>query len=655
MQRKTVSASPGRDREHASVRGRGAESCATLKRSAFGLQAHAATKSVAFGSSVGVAQWSKENQREATRRRLSRLSVALRQGVVPQPVTPQTSIATPTPPPFEALQSHYDAQPPPSPPSEASPPVESDVSDAEYESVVCVTSPLYRKLVSSYRSLYQIARTSLTPHLLCLPVDGEAWKSDDCVNYYDVQCHLLAPEMASPANVGRREWDGFTYRSLRSDGTIIEVLELEKSTQEAKQVELHLRRNGQADIVIEVKEWRKLPNTEVVVVWVSQPLAQPSPLRGEAVLTSIRNGASAMTPCSSTASLQDETTNQSFASVSSAASTMTSPPGRKKSIFSLLNGIEKPAAQPQNTESCANIGSFAPMASPQKGMSRSMVFLSGKKATKTRAATSSPREVAERKLHKTTTEIDEEMLIMNTHYFFPPKQLSHLITQKVSGLCERWSREILTALASLAASEAEQGSEQLGEEVEHDVHEYVLGALRGNMIRHWWQMHEEEDRLFSETCHELVNLSFEEWQIPEEYRGAQTRAVEALRNIHKLPTPLAMGRQLVAVISMILTDAVVVMTASNASMLASEASADLLLPLLIRVIVLAAGEELLRGTVSPGATCAVPFISTMSFARDFACPSMGYSDVAYSLATFEAATEFISSGSCTEFCITETD
>eukprot|EP01061_Rhynchopus_euleeides_P043269 TRINITY_DN75527_c0_g1_i1.p2 TRINITY_DN75527_c0_g1~~TRINITY_DN75527_c0_g1_i1.p2 ORF type:complete len:128 (+),score=47.04 TRINITY_DN75527_c0_g1_i1:22-384(+) len=111
-----------------------------------------------------------------------------------------------------------------------------------------------------------------------------------------------------------------------------------------------------------------------------------------------------------------------------------------------------------------------------------------------------------------------------------------------------------------------------------------------------------------------------------------------------------MGRQLVTVVSTILADAVPATASSDeAYNLASEASADLLLPLLIRVIVLAVGEELLNGSLPAGGTCAVPFMSTMLFVRDFSCPSMGYSDVAYSLATFEAAVEFISSGSCTEF------
>eukprot|EP00754_Rhynchopus_humris_P016541 Rhum_TRINITY_DN14517_c10_g1::Rhum_TRINITY_DN14517_c10_g1_i1::g.95304::m.95304 len=73
-----------------------------------------------------------------------------------------------------------------------------------YEATCAQGSALFRKLCGTYSSLYRIAKTSPLPHLLCLPREGTGSEGDGSsgeasISYYDVQGHMLAPEIVGDA------------------------------------------------------------------------------------------------------------------------------------------------------------------------------------------------------------------------------------------------------------------------------------------------------------------------------------------------------------------------------------------------------------------------------------------------------------------------
>ena len=224
--------------------------------------------------------------------------------------------------------------------------------------------------------------------------------------------------------------------------------------------------------------------------------------------------------------------------------------------------------------------------------------------------------------------MDEEILITNAHYFFPPDDLSHLTPAKTNFLCESFAGDVLSKV---------DGTED-EEIVEQCIHGYIIGGMHVKLLKRWIELHKDADEDFQNLCSELENLSWLEWQIPKGFRGDQERAVKLCNDLGNLRTPLEMGRALASISLAVLEDS----PESDETDIAAEASADLLLPLLMRVIALSVGRK-----------NTFPLIGCLAYIRDFGCPSMGFSNIAYAMSTFEAAAEFISSGACNDFCRSE--
>lgn len=201
-------------------------------------------------------------------------------------------------------------------------------------------------------------------------------------------------------------------------------------------------------------------------------------------------------------------------------------------------------------------------------------------------------------------------------------------------------------VATIGGLSAEDALDEEREIVEQAVHCYLLSGVHARLWGRWRELHAQQEADFRAVCAALVPLSWDEWQVPPSFRGQQDRSVARCRQLHtRFATPLEMGQELAAITVVVLDDSVVSANGGDAGLLAAEASADLLLPLLMRVIALSA--EAGPGSSGEGAL----FLTVLAYVRDFGCPSMGFSNVAYAAASFEAATEFIASGACAEtFC-----
>ncbi|KAJ9435938.1 hypothetical protein DIPPA_24955 [Diplonema papillatum] len=511
-------------------------------------------------------------------------------------------------------------------------------------------SPLFRQLAGNYRSLYQIARSAATPHLLCLP--PREWRDEEDISYQDVQAHLLMPE-------GLGLWESLKYHSLRNDGLSVEVMEVEEDAVElrVKKRPAALHANSRPDAstteqVIPVLKWEKMEGTAVVVLWLSAPLLQGGPAKkkfhdlGASCMGAAELDLDA-TLLHVTARLNSnmDVTFRGFSSTKGTfAATVPCADGEE-------NGGAALASPPKPT----NLRQF-----------RKYLASAGRKY---------PRVAS------VVRAMDEEVMIVNTTYFFPPAELSHLTPAKSSYLCEAFSQDILdiveekqdeppsddtskttktnpteqteflapkTPLAGGGAADQEDEPEQeytIGcsnpdlederELIEQSVHSYLVGGMHQKIFDHWAALHREQELDFKALCAEIVDLSWLEWQIPFGFRGDQSRAIAMCRTLSKHPTPLEMGQAFATCTVTILEDS----PTDSSNDISSEASADLLLPLLMRVVAIAIG----------GVPDVVPFVTALAYVRDFGCPSMGFSNVAYACATFEAVMEFISSGAITRF------
>eukprot|EP01059_Diplonema_ambulator_P035305 TRINITY_DN8259_c0_g1_i2.p1 TRINITY_DN8259_c0_g1~~TRINITY_DN8259_c0_g1_i2.p1 ORF type:complete len:691 (+),score=169.79 TRINITY_DN8259_c0_g1_i2:450-2522(+) len=465
-------------------------------------------------------------------------------------------------------------------------------------------SPLFRQLAGNFRSLYQIAKSATTPHLLCLPPAD--WRSEDFISYQDIQAHLLMPE-------GSGSWGSLQYHSLRSDGLSVDI-------HEASDDDITLRVKSrppplyqsckvvQSERVIKVLSWEAMEGTSIIILWLGSPLLKEKPVRRK------RQGADLGT---------------SFLGMS------------------------------------LNLGSTLANIGDQLGAS--MLNMSVTKASFAASKNSTrPETVAEFRRHllnlgkrysginKVLAAIDEEILIMSTHYFFPPEDLSHLTPAKVCYLYEAFTNDVLKVMGietkvpdvsltnvEITIGAKDEENDEQKEIVEQCIHTYLITGLHQMMFDRWLEIHREQEEDFRTLCTQLLDLSWVEWQIPLGFRGSQDRAISMIREIGSLKTPLEMGRVLASITVAVLED-----SPSNEVAgvdIASEASADLLLPLLMRTVALAIG----------GVPDLVPFVTALAYVRDFGCPSMGFSNIAYASASFEAVVEFISSGACLDFCVSE--
>ena len=555
-----------------------------------------------------------------------------------------------------------------------------------YEATCAKGSALFRKLCGTYSSLYRIAKTSPLPHLLCLPCEGgdgaaaAAVPSEADISYYDVQGHMLAPEIvgdvchsplsqhppgdaaASANGDDQHWWDGFTFRSLRSDGNTVEVVELPGDL-----IELHIGPRGAATAaaaaavaaaasapaaaaapqsrpasvaaasaaaaavaaaaapttVVAVESWHKLPGTNLVVLWVARSL------------TSLPGG--------------EQQRRRGWMSAAGTAAGRAEGAQRQLQRQSFLKAKSTPGSLVAEARRAEVVAKEGPTVGGVSIGAKSMAVV----ASRPPAPPQPPPQAHQPSdgVSAVTAEIDEETMIMSTHYFFPPKPLCHLTTQKVSYLCEQFAKDVQDCLTA-EGRVTEEEADVVAEQVEQEIHEYILGALRSKLFPHWLDLHSAEERAFQKRCVGLLTLSWDDWQIPEHFRGDQSEAIAAVRGVHLLPTPLAIGRRLAETLSIIINSSP--SEEERKASLATEASADLLLPLMIRVVVFAAAGEQRdsssnsvdgddgAGTPPPPADV-VPFLTTLAYVRDFACPSMGYSEVAYAMATYEASVEFISS------------
>eukprot|EP01065_Artemidia_motanka_P032715 TRINITY_DN39701_c0_g1_i1.p1 TRINITY_DN39701_c0_g1~~TRINITY_DN39701_c0_g1_i1.p1 ORF type:complete len:770 (+),score=202.04 TRINITY_DN39701_c0_g1_i1:190-2499(+) len=621
------------------------------------------------------------------------------------------------------------------------------------------TFPLFRQLASGYVSLYQIARSASSPHVLCLPPDGESM-DEDTISYPCVQAHMLMPV------VGKGDdWRDWVYRSLLNDGEEVTVtstggahslcirrrasapLVAGAAGQRGRAAgsttprrPLHtsrqsLRARGGAadqetpDVVLPCLRWARIEDSSLHVVWLKYPIIatpkrKPSMWRRPSVSaahvaalvrrvgTSRANLSSA--DCLSGSRAGMSMTSRGFSSPQRQVS-MRSPLMDTRVTFAALPSVESAAEamsvgssqgmdDPPGTTLATSFGqsllsmSFR-LQEPRKPASRPATLQQFVSYLQKRASRSS-------RAGDVLASMDAELQILNSSYFFPPDDLAHLTPAKLCYLCESFAEDYrLAALdadssprlgdhspsavsrgssdnkgssnRTLPAPSADQccsrprervrqgtvvvgddgvvatiggggGStedEEEAEVLEQAVHSYLTSKAHHLVFARWVALHAEREREFADICSELANLSWEDWSIPEGFRGDQRRAVRKCRRIaSSCYTPLQMGQELAAITLAVLEDSVG--AAEDGQDLAAEASADLLLPLLMRVIAIATDATPASPGSSPRDHGEPTLLTVLAYVKDFGCPSMGFSNVAYAAASFEAATEFIASGAC---------